>query len=134
MVIWEESLKPIIKVLFVLVPYTLVSFFLNQVSISTQIYVVGAISSAAILLVMIDFLLQNFLDQPIMFKVISLLLLAAAIYFSYNSIYWSYLQLVAQKTDTNAQIAMGIQVFLVLYLSYKGFKSFANTLWDLDLA
>jgi uncharacterized membrane protein (DUF485 family) len=69
-----------------------------------------------------------------MFKVISALILVAAVYFSYTSIYWSYLQLLAEKIDTNAKIAMGIQVFLVLYVIYRGFKSFANTLWDLELA
>lgn len=132
--IWEEALKPIIKVLFVLVPYSLLAFFLNQISFSSQLYVVGALSSAALLLVLIDFLLQNFLEQPLMFKIISLLLLTGAIYFAFTSIYWSYLQLLGEKIDNNAKIAMGIQVFLVLYVIYRGFKSFANTLWDLELA
>ncbi len=133
-ILWEEALKPIVKVFLILLPYTLIAFFLNKIGFMAQVYVVSGLFGVSILLVLIDFLLQNFLDQPFMFKLISLFLLAGAIYFSYATISWSYLQLLSERTDTNTKIAMGIQVFLILYWIYSGIKSFANTLWELDLA
>ncbi|MEK7595429.1 MAG: hypothetical protein AAB443_02480 [Patescibacteria group bacterium] len=130
----ESALYHPIKALLVLVPYTLLAFFIGKVTLNTQIKAELFIISAGAICFFLDLFLQTLLEQDAIGRFVYVVLVFLLLFFLIYTVVPSYVLLLAGRGDLTVQLLMGFQAYLLTFFIYRSVKKFFTILWDLEIA